>query len=211
MSKSTKASTRTDHIVHAAGQLFAQQGYHGTTTRQIAQLADVSENTLFRHFDTKEDMFWAALRGQLADLKLRRTLFSAIAAGRAPDVVVPELVDMLIETVIFRPQLLRLMAVAYLELGWKAAMVCNEQVTPVFTMLGEYFQSSIDAGTMRNLDPSMLIAALGMTVMIHPELSRMLRGGPPPHADRREAVQAYTKFWMDVVAPPSRVLRQSPA
>jgi AcrR family transcriptional regulator len=38
-----KSSARTDKIVQAAGRLFAYQGYHGTSTRQIAHLADVSE------------------------------------------------------------------------------------------------------------------------------------------------------------------------
>ena len=56
-----KSSVRTDKILQAAGKLFARQGYHGTTTREIARLADVSENTLFRHFDNKEELFWSSL------------------------------------------------------------------------------------------------------------------------------------------------------
>ena len=62
-------SVRTEKIVDAAAQLFARQGYHGTSTREIARLAEVSENTLFRHFDHKEDIFWSALRSHTAALK----------------------------------------------------------------------------------------------------------------------------------------------
>ena len=46
-----KRSVRGDKILQAAGKLFARQGYYGTSTREIARLAGVSENTLFRHFD----------------------------------------------------------------------------------------------------------------------------------------------------------------
>lgn len=52
-----KNSAQKDAILAAASQLFARQGYHGTSTREIARLADVSENTIFRHFDRKEDLF----------------------------------------------------------------------------------------------------------------------------------------------------------
>lgn len=41
--------------------------------------------------------------------------------------------------------------------------------------VGEYFQYSMETGKMHNLDPSMRSAALGMTLMIHPESSRLVR------------------------------------
>ena len=40
-------------IVEAALALFAEQGYAATSTRQIAQAAEVSEGLIFRHFPTK--------------------------------------------------------------------------------------------------------------------------------------------------------------
>ena len=60
MTNPPKNSGQNDKIVNAAAQLFARQGYHGTSTREIARLADISENTLFRYFEHKEDLFWAA-------------------------------------------------------------------------------------------------------------------------------------------------------
>ena len=41
-------------IIEAAVQLFAQQGFKGTSTREIAELAKVNEATLFRHFAKKD-------------------------------------------------------------------------------------------------------------------------------------------------------------
>jgi AcrR family transcriptional regulator len=60
MASAFKNSERAGKIVQAAAQLFARQGYHGTSTREIAHLADISENTLFRYFEHKEDLFWTA-------------------------------------------------------------------------------------------------------------------------------------------------------
>jgi AcrR family transcriptional regulator len=49
----TKAATR-QRILEAAGQLFASNGFHAATTRDIADAAGVASGTLFNYFATKE-------------------------------------------------------------------------------------------------------------------------------------------------------------
>ncbi len=49
-------STR-ERILEAAYELFSRKGYLGTTTREVAHLAGVSEVTLFRLFKSKKDLF----------------------------------------------------------------------------------------------------------------------------------------------------------
>ncbi|MBD2180383.1 TetR family transcriptional regulator [Planktothrix sp. FACHB-1355] len=48
-------------LVQAALQLFAAQGVTETTTRQIAELADVNEVTLFRNFGSKHGLLLAVI------------------------------------------------------------------------------------------------------------------------------------------------------
>lgn len=48
-------------IVNAAFRLFTERGIDQTTTREIAQAANVNEVTLFRHFGTKEGLVRAAV------------------------------------------------------------------------------------------------------------------------------------------------------
>jgi AcrR family transcriptional regulator len=56
-----------DRILSAALRVFAETGYRGATTRRIAQLADVNEVTLFRHFGSKEELLLKALQRISAD------------------------------------------------------------------------------------------------------------------------------------------------
>ena len=48
-------------LLDAARSLFARQDYRGTTTREIAQAAGVTEHLLFRHFGSKAALFREAL------------------------------------------------------------------------------------------------------------------------------------------------------
>lgn len=50
---------RRDHILAAALRVFAERGFHGATTRELARAAGVSEALMFRHFPTKEDLYVA--------------------------------------------------------------------------------------------------------------------------------------------------------
>jgi len=46
-----------DKILNASSVLFSQKGYSSVTTKEIAKEAGVSEMTLFRHFESKHNLF----------------------------------------------------------------------------------------------------------------------------------------------------------
>jgi AcrR family transcriptional regulator len=48
-------------IIQAVRRVFADKGFHGTTTRELARAAGVSEALLFKHFPTKEALYSAML------------------------------------------------------------------------------------------------------------------------------------------------------
>jgi AcrR family transcriptional regulator len=50
-----------ERLLKAAHELFTEQGYRATTTKQIAARAQVAELSLFRHFGSKADIFEASV------------------------------------------------------------------------------------------------------------------------------------------------------
>ena len=58
---SSKKADARERILEAAIGLFSKNGIHATTTRLIAQHAEVNEVTLFRNFKTKMDLFQEVL------------------------------------------------------------------------------------------------------------------------------------------------------
>src|ERR1700746_1285358 len=49
-------------IVAAAVPLFARKGFAGTTTKELAEVAGISEALLFRHFPSKKHLYGEILR-----------------------------------------------------------------------------------------------------------------------------------------------------
>jgi AcrR family transcriptional regulator len=62
----TQADLTRQRLVRAALELFTTQGYHETTTPQIAKKAGVAEGTIYRHFTGKQhflnELYRAAAR-----------------------------------------------------------------------------------------------------------------------------------------------------
>src|SRR6266496_1034079 len=52
---------RRASIVEAAIRLFAEKGFRGTTTRELAAAVGVSEPVLYEHFRTKRDLYSAII------------------------------------------------------------------------------------------------------------------------------------------------------
>jgi AcrR family transcriptional regulator len=68
---------REKRILDAAAMVFARNGYHRTTIRDIARQADVADGTIYNYFDSKFDLL-VALMAQLADLdRMPADLFAA--------------------------------------------------------------------------------------------------------------------------------------
>lgn len=67
---------KRDRIIEAARQLFAEKGFGGTTTQEIAARADVGTGTLFLYAQTKEDLLVMVFRDEIIGIN-RRSFKSA--------------------------------------------------------------------------------------------------------------------------------------
>jgi AcrR family transcriptional regulator len=55
------ASKRREQLLDRAAELFAKSGYARATTAQLAKAAGVTEPIIYRHFDSKRDLFVALI------------------------------------------------------------------------------------------------------------------------------------------------------
>jgi AcrR family transcriptional regulator len=196
-----KKSDVSNRIVHAAVALFSRQGYQGTSTREIARLADVSEVTLFRYFEHKEDIFWAALISSFRTIKPRLDLLDKVSHRDAPEVVLPKILSLFGDTATYSPELVRLIGIAFLEVRGKVESVCREHLSPLFSSIADYLAANIKSGRIRNLNPAILTTAIALTIIAQPELSRFFEGHRDSRLDSRRTIDEYTAFWLNVLVP----------
>ncbi len=73
---------RRHDILTAAMQLFAKKGFRGTTTRDLASQAEVNEAIIFRHFNTKEELYSAILEHKAGQIRAaRHEVLDQLAGG----------------------------------------------------------------------------------------------------------------------------------
>jgi AcrR family transcriptional regulator len=75
--RARKKARMRQHISDVATALFVEHGFEAVTVAEVAQAADVAENTVFNYFPTKEDLFF----DRAAEIEAR---FSRIVGERAP-------------------------------------------------------------------------------------------------------------------------------
>ncbi len=205
MATTLRTSEVPGRITHAAVVLFSRQGYRGTTTQEIARLADTSEVTVYRYFKHKEDIFWLALASSFKTIKLRMDSLDSSLKSQTPERALPQILGLLVDSIIYCPELPRLVAVAFLEHRGKAERFCYEYLAPLFNAIANYLESNIESGRIRKLDPAMVTAAIALMVVAHPEISMLIEGYKHTRSSTREVINDYSTFWLDVLEPTPRL------
>src|SRR3989442_9739242 len=154
-------------ILRVAMSLFSQRGFRGTTTKEIALAAGVSEAMVFRHFATKEELYSAVL-DQKACLHDEMGPCQAVAdaIARKDDRAVFE--AMALDALNHHqqdPQFQRLLLHSALEEHELAQMFWEKFVRRVYRSLGAYIRQRQKDGAMIGIAPGVVVRAfIGMVV-----------------------------------------------
>jgi AcrR family transcriptional regulator len=162
-------------ILRVAMRLFSQRGFRGTTTKEIALAAGVSEAMVFRHFATKEQLYSAILDHKaclhetmdplhVVAEAIARKDDRAVFEGLALDALNQHDCD---------PQFHRLLLHAALEEHELAQMFWEKFVKRVYRVLSKYIRERQRDGAMVNIDPLVVVRAF-VGMIIHHSLNNNL-------------------------------------
>lgn len=160
-------------ILRTAAALFAQFGYNGVSTREIAAAAEVSEVTIYRHFPRKRDLYLAVLSAELEGVQVRGELLTRLAqaqTGRAALTATFELVSTALQR---QPQLLRLLGFSVLELSEDMDTVLRQHLGELVELVARYLQPWIDKGEIRTANAKTLVLTLIAIVLGRGPLRRV--------------------------------------
>ena len=193
--QSAEKSVTEVRLVEAAAQLFARHGFKATTTREIAQLANLNEVTLFRYFPRKPDLFLAALESHLSRIKLGRDLQRGLAENDDPEVVLPLVVMFILNVLVTQPELQHLLHVAGFELPESYKMI-QDHLGPIFDPLVAYFKRSAEKQTIRNVDPALATLGLVGVVVAHRNIRVLFTRDQLSNSYPEQAIAAYSDLYL---------------
>jgi len=156
-------------ILRIAMRLFSQRGFRGTTTKEIALAAGVSEAMVFRHFANKE-MLYSAILDQKAcvhdTLDPRQAVAEAIASKDDRAVFEGIALEALNQHD-SDPEFQRLLLHSALEEHDLAHMFWEKFVRRVYRSLGNYIRERQREGAIIKIEPSVVVRAFIGMVMHH--------------------------------------------
>jgi AcrR family transcriptional regulator len=162
-------------ILRIAMRLFSQRGFRGTTTKEIAVAAGVSEAMVFRHFATKKELYSAILDHkaclhdtmdpiQVVAEAIARKDDCAVFEGLALDALDRHDCD---------PEFHRLLLHSALEEHELAQMFWEKFVTRVYRILGGYIRERQRDGAIIDAEPLVIVRAF-VGMVIHHSLNNNL-------------------------------------
>jgi AcrR family transcriptional regulator len=155
-----RQETRQD-ILAAAEALFAEKGFSGASTRNLAGKAGVHEAVLFRHFRSKKELYRAMLETKLS--RNRQTAIDRMqqcAAARDDRGFFEALARGLLARFEDDPSITRLILFSALE-GHEPPEVIAERQLRVEKPTLDYISLRIREGAFRKMDPGHAVVAFG--------------------------------------------------
>ena len=203
------ASDRRRQILAVAMELFAQRGFRGTTTRQIAERAGVNEAILFRHFRSKEGLYWAILDCKCRRAGWRRQLEAELSASTDQNEAFAAIAEGVLRRNTEDTTLPRLLLFSALNHHRLSHRFFRTHVASYYEALAQHIRGRIRAGEFRRVDP--LLAARGFLGMVvyHFLIQELFGGRRYQKFDTRRVCRTLAEIWLEGMrARPARAARQ---
>ena len=187
------ATDRRQQILGVATQLFARQGFNGTTTRQIAEKAHVNEAIIFRHFPTKEDLYWGVLDEKVQRARSRHGVEQRLQQKRGARESFVELAEDILNR---DTTISRLLMFSALENHRLAGRFFQTYIATYYEKLAEHIGERVAAGEFRKVDP--LLAARGFLGMLiyHFWIQEIYGGKRYQNFDKRQVAETLVDIWL---------------
>src|SRR5262245_48804362 len=174
-----RGDERREQILATAVNLFARNGFRGTTTKEIARAAGVSEAMVFRHFETKEALYGAILDDKGCREGVGRfpwennELLKKAMEQKDDFAVFYQIAVSALEKHQSSEPFMRLLFYSALEEHDLAEQFFRDFVAKVYDFIGDYIRERQADGAIRKIEPRVAVRAL-LGMLLHHSLNNIL-------------------------------------
>lgn len=189
------SADRREQIIGVALELFARNGYRGTTTRKIAEKADVNEAILFRHFPTKENLYWAVVDSKCGRPGGLRE-FREMLEGREPREALVALAEEILRRNEADPSMTRLYFFTALENHELSHRMFRTYALRYYEILADYIREGIRQGKFRNVDARLAARSFIGMIAQHYQTQELFGVKRYEKFDSRRVSETLTDIWL---------------
>jgi TetR/AcrR family transcriptional regulator len=191
------STTRRAQILRVARSAFAAKGFRGTTTKQIAGAAGVTEALLFQHFATKQELYRSILDAKAGENPVEPVLSALRShAGRRDDrAFFEEYARSSLARYRTDSEFLRLMLYSALEGHELALSFRRYQVKPIQAELRKYIAARQREGAFRKLSVTAAVRAFVGAISNYAMVKGIFgseEAGPP----EKQAIREFTDLFL---------------
>ena len=166
---------RREQLCTIAMRLFSERGFRGTTTKEIAHAAGVSEAVIFKHFSNKDELYASILDHKACSHPFDNP-FAEIADKIEQKDDFGVFYSMALNALNHHQEdedFLRLMLHSALEGHDLARMFFENFITRIYDFLGSYIDQRQEEGAFREVEPRIVVRTfIGM--FVHHSLNNIL-------------------------------------
>jgi len=193
-----------ESVAEAALEVFSRKGFEGTTTKELAAAAGVTEAIIFRHFPSKQALYTAVLDHHLESPELQEWLAEIkrwmdlnndeqVLRSIARSILMSYRADTRYE---------RVLLFAALE-GHEQGLAHNRQlVAPIFELLRDYFARRQREGAIGSMNPGAIIGAIAGMTKNHAMITQMF-GYHLEGVSDDEVIENFVRITMNGIRPVS--------
>ena len=156
----TPRNPTRQRLIDAALELFAHQGVTDTTTKQISELAEVNEVTLFRQFGNKHGLLLAVIEEAAVFTHIGQTLIHQANQTSSLDEALKEYANASLQALERVPEMVRSVVGEAGQYPAENREALGRGFTQANRYVAEYFETVIDRGQLRTHLPSEKLASL---------------------------------------------------
>ena len=187
---------RREQILTMAAELFAQLGYRGTTTRLIAERAGINEAILFRHFPTKEDLYWAVIESKCLERKREGELEARLASASDDREVFRTIASEILQSSQQDTTMMRLLLFSALENHRLSERFFHSFLAGRYELLAAYIRRRIEAGAFQKVDPHLAARSFVGMLVYHILIQELFGGKHYQNFDPRHVSETMTNIWL---------------
>ncbi|HWQ56765.1 MAG TPA: TetR/AcrR family transcriptional regulator [Bryobacteraceae bacterium] len=201
-----KHHERRAAILASALQLFAEKGFRGTTTRELANALGVTEPVLYQHFANKNELYLAIVEAKVAEGREDYAVLLKHLEGDRDREVFTHLASLILSRYEQDPEFIRLLLFSALERHELARQFFDTQVARFNDVVAGYIRRRMREGAFRNVSPQAAARSFIGMVQEHGFVGALF-GADRPRTGRKKLIDEIVSIFLDGICVRAAVPR----